>query len=75
MVVIRLIPAYAGRTYFDLVAEVAQGAHPRLRGADDVTTLTESPASGSSPLTRGGLTRRCVVCDKLRLIPAYAGRT
>ena len=31
---LRLIPAYAGRTYFDLVAQVPQGAHPRLRGAD-----------------------------------------
>ncbi|CQD13102.1 hypothetical protein U2A4042520098 [Corynebacterium striatum] len=70
-----LIPAYAGRTE-ELAGIIdPDGAHPRLRGADDVTFWGKKGENGSSPLTRGGLLRKRRRQRHDRLIPAYAGRT
>ncbi len=54
----RLIPAYAGRTILFAGFHARMMAHPRLRGADDRVPVTDGSVSGSSPLTRGGLTHR-----------------
>ncbi len=73
--VIRLIPAYAGRTQKGQGGYPTCGAHPRLRGADRKSYGFEIKKDGSSPLTRGGLV---AVPDEKTiqgLIPAYAGRT
>ncbi len=71
----RLIPAYAGRTHFPTRQEPANPAHPRLRGADYPKCAEFVCVWGSSPLTRGGLGCTCRFLARLRLIPAYAGRT
>ncbi|CQD13083.1 hypothetical protein U2A4042520091 [Corynebacterium striatum] len=51
------------------------GAHPRLRGADDLKAERAKVAEGSSPLTRGGLAAWDEGNIIGGLIPAYAGRT
>ncbi len=70
-----LIPAYAGRTCRCRCLARRGWAHPRLRGADGSLTRSTPTASGSSPLTRGGLSEASAKADKNGLIPAYAGRT
>ena len=71
----RLIPAYAGRTCGAWLRIWLSGAHPRLRGADANQSSARLRASGSSPLTRGGLIVGVPFCGGGGLIPAYAGRT
>ena len=70
-----LIPAYAGRTYFDCDFRRVHRAHPRLRGADQFWQYRRETTRGSSPLTRGGRLYRYRPLWSLGLIPAYAGRT
>ncbi len=70
-----LIPAYAGRTVSGDTFTLRTRAHPRLRGADLMPWRGYAPRSGSSPLTRGGLSSFYSIGVRSRLIPAYAGRT
>ena len=72
---IGLIPAYAGRTHEKSRLVCECWAHPRLRGADELSAASLNAAAGSSPLTRGGLHVGLISLDGERLIPAYAGRT
>ena len=70
-----LIPAHAGKTGLRTRrASVAQ-AHPRSRGENLYSPVSQEMCRGSSPLTRGKLGGRdChFVCS--RLIPAHAGKT
>ena len=50
---VRLIPAHAGKTNPLTQAQKRQGAHPRSRGENSGPPSPASPATGSSPLTRG----------------------
>ncbi len=70
-----LIPAYAGRTRNPEYAIQDETAHPRLRGADPGEPDSHELGAGSSPLTRGGRTNPHTLLTRIRLIPAYAGRT
>ena len=54
---------------------LAARAHPRLRGADNLTSVVAGSMMGSSPLTRGGQALVCGAHNAAGLIPAYAGRT
>ena len=72
---VSLIPAHAGKTFFQESQEVGVGAHPRSRGENCVAVNVNSDLNGSSPLTRG---KRlvCAACASVeRLIPAHAGKT
>ena len=72
---IGLIPAYAGRTRaIGYVRDLIE-AHPRLRGADNLTSVVAGSMMGSSPLTRGGRPNLGIQQCRVGLIPAYAGRT
>ncbi len=71
----RLIPARAGRTCGSAAPSSAPWAHPRSRGADDVSHLRSYAPVGSSPLARGGPALAGVSPDAVGLIPARAGRT
>ncbi len=53
-VMLRLIPAYAGRTASSSRSMRTGRAHPRLRGADCSHDAPPGCLEGSSPLTRGG---------------------
>ena len=70
-----LIPAHAGKTRSSVRQGRARTAHPRSRGENRefVTSFRYTP--GSSPLTRGKLTRNDHVPVRQRLIPAHAGKT
>ena len=71
----RLIPAHAGKTFgSDLRSSVA-GAHPRSRGENRAASSRASPASGSSPLTRGKPSAPTCAAAWPGLIPAHAGKT
>ena len=75
IVVIRLIPAHAGKTCTSLASITVLTAHPRSRG-ENCTDSSTGPASlGSSPLTRGKRLATCRCQKHLGLIPAHAGKT
>ena len=52
-----LIPAHAGKTREGNFAASASGAHPRSRGENRAKENAEKARLGSSPLTRGKLSR------------------
>ena len=70
-----LIPAHAGKTGPARQAHRREGAHPRSRGENDLRGGRDVPARGSSPLTRGKLSRASRARCQARLIPAHAGKT
>ena len=71
----RLIPAHAGKTVGEAGLQYSGGAHPRSRGENQVHAVRTQITKGSSPLTRGKLSR--VACGRGvdGLIPAHAGKT
>ena len=71
----RLIPAHAGKTLVRTHVTMRESAHPRSRGENLVTGLMPEEREGSSPLTRGKLPKSGQASDRLRLIPAHAGKT
>ena len=71
----RLIPAHAGKTRSTPAPGTASQAHPRSRGENEEFVLEVPEDLGSSPLTRGKLTRRSRTTTRRRLIPAHAGKT
>ena len=70
-----LIPAHAGKTSSASAASKASRAHPRSRGENVAAWTEEERADGSSPLTRGKLSRTSSIVRKPGLIPAHAGKT
>ena len=74
-VMLRLIPAHAGKTGAgDNLAGISQ-AHPRSRGENRLRALRSTLLEGSSPLTRGKLFNCPDIYAMARLIPAHAGKT
>ena len=71
----RLIPAHAGKTSARAYQRACCAAHPRSRGENTSQAASVSRSIGSSPLTRGKLTRRGRHARPIRLIPAHAGKT
>ena len=72
---LRLIPARAGNTPGQTLANALDPAHPRSRGEHTFQVLALIVSSGSSPLARGTLLVSAIVARKSRLIPARAGNT
>ena len=70
-----LIPAHAGKTFFDSLAKSCEGAHPRSRGENIQSPSQTVKTSGSSPLTRGKRGRWPHKESCAGLIPAHAGKT
>ncbi len=71
----RLIPAYAGKTVVSPTGAGARAAHPCLRGENVIMAVIRGVIDGSSLLTRGKLADVLGFVARLRLIPAYAGKT
>ena len=70
-----IIPAYAGSTA-EVPANVRRHEdHPRIRGEHSATQPTTLVIPGSSPHTRGALTRLRRILKIQGIIPAYAGST
>ena len=74
-VLIRLIPAHAGKTEAARLAPGQHGAHPRSRGENEPVELVGNSDMGSSPLTRGKPLEGLAGLLSGRLIPAHAGKT
>ena len=70
-----LIPAHAGKTCRPWSRTRPKRAHPRSRGENKGTDRSAYLNEGSSPLTRGKLTRMEVSSSRKGLIPAHAGKT
>ena len=71
----RFIPAYAGNSQARLKKKRLISVHPRLRGELPLEKPCQRARSGSSPLTRGTLTRYAEMRWQIRFIPAYAGNS
>ena len=70
-----LIPAHAGKTRALALKGRSSEAHPRSRGENGILWSASVGVLGSSPLTRGKLTRAYEWGTSRRLIPAHAGKT
>ena len=70
-----LIPAHAGKTPCRRAPCHGGRAHPRSRGENVILPLMMLAEWGSSPLTRGKLSRRVTFPLTVGLIPAHAGKT
>ena len=73
--VTRLIPAHAGKTLGERSRRARHEAHPRSRGENIKTGLSENAHLGSSPLTRGKRGNPPCMMTESGLIPAHAGKT
>ena len=70
-----LIPAHAGKTIRVGVFVYLPRAHPRSRGENHSACPVPTLTHGSSPLTRGKLSKVHLCRLNPRLIPAHAGKT
>ena len=70
-----LIPAHAGKTHCLGPFSVGHRAHPRSRGENFSRPKVTPLLPGSSPLTRGKLVGVEGEHERVRLIPAHAGKT
>ena len=75
LLVLRLIPAHAGKTSWRRSRIARASAHPRSRGENCSRTRSASALGGSSPLTRGKPVTCTDARSSTRLIPAHAGKT
>ena len=73
--VLRLIPAHAGKTGRGTAADPCRAAHPRSRGENGVVSPPLPVFDGSSPLTRGKQLAPVTSVIGGGLIPAHAGKT
>ena len=71
----RIIPAYAGSTSSSTSPARRRSDHPRIRGEHAGRGVGEPFGAGSSPHTRGALSRGTNAPDLMGIIPAYAGST
>ena len=72
---IRIIPAYAGSTTGRTGWRPLVRDHPRIRGEHTPAAWQAMIDAGSSPHTRGALSRGGGLAGRCRIIPAYAGST
>ena len=70
-----LIPAWAGKTGLDMTHPPLLTAHPRVGGENLPSQPVPLAEGGSSPRGRGKLQVEASGADRLRLIPAWAGKT
>ncbi len=69
----RFIPAGAGNSLGNGVYRVALTVHPRGRGEQLITHITNHDSNGSSPRARGTGIMNPLIAGKVRFIPAGAG--
>ena len=75
LVVLRIIPAYAGSTATTAALSCTTRDHPRIRGEHATSWGGPESGCGSSPHTRGARRPRGRIARICRIIPAYAGST
>ena len=72
---VRLIPAWAGKTRPARSRRACPGAHPRVGGENPSSPRSVGPPGGSSPRGRGKRREADAARASHRLIPAWAGKT
>ena len=72
---VRIIPAYAGKRAYAIYAPACPEDHPRLRGEKHSLHTYASKLWGSSPLTRGKVYGAGGEPGRPGIIPAYAGKS
>ena len=72
---VRLIPARAGKTGSRQPPRARSTAHPRAGGENHAVALDRVTFAGSSPRGRGKPHCEAEACERVRLIPARAGKT
>ena len=72
---LRLIPAWAGKTTFLYPSLLSLPAHPRVGGENLLPAYEALKCFGSSPRGRGKLLFFTLLYSLCRLIPAWAGKT
>ena len=73
--VLRITPAYAGKSPKRAAAQAANGDHPRVCGEKGRRKMILSCILGSPPRMRGKATRAGYDCYDPRITPAYAGKS
>ena len=74
-VILRNIPAYAGKTLVWLRSQLGEQEHPRVRGENSTPHGYVPILGGTSPRTRGKHPYPDGTAHRFRNIPAYAGKT
>ena len=75
ILVIRITPAYAGKTLKEEVKEVSEQDHPRVCGKDRSLVVARIWRSGSPPRMRERQIACCGEDMEVGITPAYAGKT
>ena len=73
--ILRITPAYAGKTQIHCIYSGVDEDHPRLRGKDILACLLNSTPTGSPPLTRERRKDGGKRYATEGITPAYAGKT
>ena len=72
---IRITPAYAGKTFNELIGKVQNADHPRVCGENLDELCKKRCRRGSPPRMRGKLSDLRSSCYSPGITPAYAGKT
>ena len=71
---LRITPAYAGKSPSICLPALQCWDHPRVCGEKSDFAAAAHPALGSPPRMRGKGSDEILVCQELRITPAYAGK-
>ena len=74
-ILIRITPAYAGKSYLATCQQAMREDHPRLCGEKIFTVLQYTGFPGSPPPMRGKVREYRSMKKKIRITPAYAGKS
>ena len=72
---LRITPAYAGKTQLKAKSIISGEDHPRLRGENAILPGHQTLGKGSPPPTRGKLVGKWTIICSPGITPAYAGKT
>ena len=75
ILLLRVIPAWAGNTADDQIHELCLTGHPRVGGEHRTMTAKTFIPGGSSPRGRGTRNATRLLFSESRVIPAWAGNT
>ena len=73
--IIRITPAYAGKSCINRILQAGRWDHPRLCGEKQRKNTTALQKRGSPPPMRGKVDEVHEMKDNVRITPAYAGKS
>ena len=72
---LRITPAYAGKSARPSNSDGARGDHPRVCGEKDISADNKNGSKGSPPRMRGKARFEVIVLCLIGITPAYAGKS